>query len=749
MNNIRLIGDAPISDKYQTGTFEEFEKWASRQVEFQLDIETDVTDYWCTRKLITIQFGEVNLDQDVIKTQWVLQWSRLTQEQQNAVKAICEDNRCKLVHNAAYEVIVLRFHGMTIPNVHCTMLGEKIINGGIADVGYSLADIYYRYFSTELDKSEQTTFGDDILTENKVVYAATDVQRLDEIRAIQARDIEKWSLQEVLALENEVLLSFCDITYYGMEIDPEKWKACEEIAEPLVADALSNLNAWLRTEEFQETALTLGVISPEDRILINFNAPLQKRELLELLYPTIPGATKPIITKFIRDNPTFDMEDLLLLTDLKDGDYAGFSNKLVRDHRDYLIQHEYLLPAFTPAINWNSVQQALPVLQAVHPKLTDLSEESVAKTTHPIFQDLSNYKESLKLISTYGMKFLEKHLEPDGMVRTSFNQVLVTGRVSSSRPNMQNIPAKESPMTVVQPWLDADPSRTYDDFTTRYRNAFICKPGEVFVDSDYKSQELAIIAHISKDPVWFKAIQEGKDLHSVCAQLVYGKIWLDAAEPDCKYYKKMVDGIAQDKCKCPKHKTLRTSVKTINFGLAYGMSEFKLAGDMGTTVREAKALIDQYFFTFPAIGKVLTFLGNFGVKNGYIQTLAPYKRKRWFPFWKFAKSRIDDHISDRKYDPSLGEIERASKNHPIQGAAADMMKLAMVKVRRHICANNLQDMIRMTAQVHDQLTTICKNEKIALEWQPKFDSLMEEAADAILPSKILKADTQLTPYWTK
>lgn len=177
------------------------------------------------------------------------------------------------------------------------------------------------------------------------------------------------------------------------------------------------------------------------------------------------------------------------------------------------------------------------------------------------------------------------------------------------------------------------------------------------------------------------------------------------------------------------------------------MGEMKLAGTINVTLPEAKALIDQYFRVFPTIGNTLKFLGNFGVKNGYIQTIAPFFRKRWFPFWKFAKSRIGSHLAGQ-YDGTLGEIERASKNAPIQGCGADLMKLAMVLVRAWIYDNGYQDRIKIVAQVHDQLTTTCKRE-VAEMWKVQMTVLMEEAARVVIPSGILKADTNISATWTK
>ena len=116
--------------------------------------------------------------------------------------------------------------------------------------------------------------------------------------------------------------------------------------------------------------------------------------------------------------------------------YSRLEERLINEHRNYLIQRGYLIPAGEVKLNWNSVPQALPLLQAVHPKLKALDDESVAKTTHPVFKDLSDYKDSLKLLTTYGMTFPEKHLEPDGKIRTEYNQIVSTGRLSSKRPKL-------------------------------------------------------------------------------------------------------------------------------------------------------------------------------------------------------------------------------------------------------------------------------------------------------------------------
>lgn len=296
---------------------------------------------------------------------------------------------------------------------------------------------------------------------------------------------------------------------------------------------------------------------------------------------------------------------------------------------------------------------------------------------------------------------------------------------------MQNIPAKEA-------------------VGTRYRNAFICEPDWEFIDSDFSSQELVIIAYISGDPVWNKALMHGEDLHSVCAELVFpDKAWEKSAESDCAYYKKNDSGVlAKQKCKCKGHKRMRNAVKSINFGLAYGMSEFKLSSSLGISLQEAKKLIQDYFKAFPGIGSALNYLGYFGVSKGYIQTLAPFFRKRWFPYWRYAKSRIEDHVCKIQYDPTLGSIERASKNQPIQGTAADITKVSLLMLYWKCHEPKWEGKTKLVMQVHDQNTTTCLK-TISKEWFKVVDDTMKEAAKFIIPNGLLGCETTISPVWTK
>lgn len=711
------------SELYERGTFVQFQQWAVKQYRIQVDVETNVTKWWNERIIISIQFGSCTSE----RVQWFLQWSELTEFQIQWIAEKILENRvvCKLGHNISFEYTMFRFYGIVMENVYDTMIGEKVLQGGLEIVNYDLADISWKYLRIQMNKALQTSFGDNVIDDEKILYGITDVAYLDVICRQQIEQGDVMDLLYVMGLEMDAILPFADITWEGMTMDKVKWRENEALAKPLVIERRNIMNAWLETRTFKETAIKKGYISDTDQVKINWQAPQQKSELLQLIFPDIIGAGMPIIRAYIRDHSKeLGTEKLNLLVSMLSKDYKPFLDYLIAYHREYLVDNEYIIPAGYATINWNSVDQALPMIQLVEPKLTGLSEKERARGTHKILKDREEYTKVLKLVSDLGEAFIENHVGPDGRVRTRFNQIVSTGRCSSSDPNMQNITVDES-------------------VGTRYRNAFLPNyPGWVFVDSDYVSQELVIIAFASKDPVWLEAINKGWDIHSIVAKMMYKQKWDDATEKDCAFAEK------KHKCNCKKHKIMRYDCKTIDFGLAYGMTEYKLARELEITVPQARKLMEDFFFQFPNIGRTLQFLGEFGVRNGYIITLAPFYRRRSFPFWREYRPWIEAHIQGIKNVGPLGEIERAAKNHPIQGTAADMMKVSMVLVRNHIVDNNLWDKIRLNAQVHDQLTTSTPKE-YAEEWKPKFDFLMREAAKVIIPSGILTADTTVSPVWTK
>lgn len=550
---IYTVGTVPDSPLYECSTFGRFLDWVRGLKEYQLDIETTMSEYWCDKEIITVQFGSIDKS-----TQWFLHWDSLNEAGRTAVKEVLEnDDVVKLCHNGLFEYTVFRFHGIIIENIYDTMLAEQCIYGGITSnraMGeslYSLKTLAWNYCQIDMDKTYQTSFSHEPLIAEQVIYAIDDVIPLGDIRELQKPLIEKDNLWEVVNLEFEALCGYGDMTFNGIELNQEDWLKNLDLVEPLIEQSLKDLgNQVFDDPRIYQRALFLKNLAEEDVLTVNWNSGAQKSELLSWIAPSLEMYTKAAIQKFLKKNTINDTVDELLYQACNDGS-KKVEEYLVQNHRHQLLESGYLIPAGQLTINWNSVDQVLPLIQSVEPKLKAMDEESMSKTTHPIIVLIQDYKDTLKLKTTYGEKFIEKYVEPDGKIRTSYGQIQSTGRVSSSRPNCQNIPSKKK--------LD-----------NRYRTPFMPPPGSKLVVSDFKGQELAIIAYISKDPVWIEALETGKDLHSVCANLVYGAKWVSAAGADCEFFK--IDSSthkpAMAKCKCKKHELLRESIKSINFGLA-------------------------------------------------------------------------------------------------------------------------------------------------------------------------------------
>ena len=621
-----------LSPNFELATITDAVNYCKDKEILGVDTETEGFDFTC-KKMIMFQIGDAD-NQYIIDTRFV---------SIEPLRDILESNEIvKIFHNAKFDYkFIKKWSDITCEGIYDTFLVELVISCG-KSLGYGLKDLCKRYLDVELNKEVRNLFiglTGQPFTDDQIIYGAKDVEYLCKIKELQLPTIQQYKLENVVQLENEVVKSFADIEYNGLDLDVDNWSKIEA-SNTLKADTL---------------LLSLDLMIKEDKRLQKF------------------------VAKYIQADMFTPIEDL----------------------RDVNIK-------------WTSPKQVLGVFQCLIPKLDNVNGKAMYKYRfkYPLIDKYVKYKEAMKLCTSYGDAFF-KNLGGDNKIHTNFHQILDTGRVSSSKPNMQQIPADNI-----------------------YRNCFTAPEGWSFVSADYSSQELNVIAFGSKDPVWLKALEEGQDLHSTCAELVYGEQWYAAAEEDCAYYV----GDAKQKCNCPTHKKLRTNVKTINFGLAYGMGPNKLADTLNIEVEEAKKLIEKYFNAFPSIHGFLEKLGNFGKKYGYIKTFPPYNRKRWFTNWY---PRIWDNKSSAM---ELGSIERASKNTPIQGASADMTKRALVLVRDYIKEFNLPIKIVMT--VHDQIDTICKDEYVGA-WVIKMKELMEDAALEIVTNGLLKAEVTVADCWEK
>ncbi|HUT07287.1 MAG TPA: DNA polymerase I [Candidatus Latescibacteria bacterium] len=302
----------------------------------------------------------------------------------------------------------------------------------------------------------------------------------------------------------------------------------------------------------------------------------------------------------------------------------------------------------------------------------DILEELAA--VHPLARYVLDYRQMAKLKSTYADALPQLINPATGRIHTSYNQTVAsTGRLSSSEPNLQNIPARG-------PW------------GARFRRAFIPDKGHFLLAADYSQIELRVLAHLSQDPKLIATFLEDRDVHEETARLVFGE---NAGEET------------------------RRRAKIINFSIVYGTSAFSLAKELGTSVAEAQKFIDRYFGELPGVKAYLDKVVEEARERGYSETI--FGRKRQVP---------ELRMPDRNLQQAG---RRIALNNPIQGSAADLIKEAMLRAAREIEARGLRT--RMILQVHDELVFEVP-ERERSEVEPLVRTAMEGAAELLVPLKV-------------
>ena len=304
----------------------------------------------------------------------------------------------------------------------------------------------------------------------------------------------------------------------------------------------------------------------------------------------------------------------------------------------------------------------------------------------PVVDAVLEYRQYTKLSSTY-VEGLTKVIAPDGRIHTSFqNTVTATGRLSSAEPNLQNIPVRT-------------------ELGAELRKMFVPGPGNVLVDADYSQIELRLLAHIAGDEHMIAAFRSGEDIHTITAGQVFG------VPPE------MVT------------RQMRSAAKAVNFGIVYGISAFSLAQDIGVSNAEAKAYMERYFEKYSGVHAYMTDIVEQAKRDGFVSTLMG--RRRWLP--ELRSSNFNTR--------SFGE--RVALNMPIQGTAADIIKLAMIQVDRRLRAEGLA--ARLVLQVHDELIVECPREEAE-----RVQALLRETMEGVVQLAVpLTADAHIGGSWAE
>ncbi|MDD6727791.1 MAG: DNA polymerase I [Eubacteriales bacterium] len=303
---------------------------------------------------------------------------------------------------------------------------------------------------------------------------------------------------------------------------------------------------------------------------------------------------------------------------------------------------------------------------------------------HPVISQILEYRSLSKLKSTYCDGLL-KVIEPDGRIHTRFNQVETrTGRISSLEPNLQNIPIRT-------------------ELGREMRKFFIAGKGNKLVDADYSQIELRVLSDLSGDENMINAFNNGDDIHTITASQVFN-LPVEMITPQ-----------------------MRSRAKAVNFGIVYGIGAYSLAKDIGVSNKEAKQYIDSYLATYSGVDDYMKRMIDVAKDKGYSETL--FHRKRYLP--ELASS---NHMMR-----AFGE--RVARNMPIQGTAADIIKIAMVKVDRRLKAENMQS--RLILQVHDELIV----ESPENEAEKALKIVTEEMENACKMKVLLRADGSIGDTW--
>ena len=300
------------------------------------------------------------------------------------------------------------------------------------------------------------------------------------------------------------------------------------------------------------------------------------------------------------------------------------------------------------------------------------------KYQHPIVEKILDYRQIAKLQGTY-LAGLPRYIKEDGKIHTRFVQTLTqTGRLSSTDPNLQNIPIR------------LEEGR-------KIRKAFVpSHEGWQLFGADYSQIELRVLAHISEDEHMRQAFIDDEDIHSATARRVFG---LPEEEPITSNH--------------------RRQAKAVNFGIVYGISDYGLSQNLNITRKEAKTFIDTYFDKYPGVAEYMKEIVKQAKEDGYVTTL--FNRRRYLP---------DIHSSNFNI---RSFAERTAMNSPIQGSAADIIKIAMIRLDEAITKENLQ--AKLLLQVHDELILEAPAEEMArlAELVPE---VMEGAVELAVPLKV-------------
>lgn len=642
-----------------------------------IGVDTETTGYDPhSNKVIMFQIGDEN-------SQFVIDTRKVGIE---FLRSILEgEDHLKLFHNAKFDWgHIYSSFGIEVSNLHDTMLGEIMLHNGPQYVDKSLSATCERYLGEALAKNTRNEFssiGDKPFSESQIEYGAKDAEVLSRIYNSQIDHIKKWNMLSEADLENKFIITLSKMEYNGFYMDPDKWRKVVENKRSKLRDVMNRIDQWILDN------------GPEE---------------------------------YIDRNPTLFSDEPRASTYVKRGKNM-----------------KYLFSSQNEAVKFFN---KLGIDTKVEDKEKGGYKDSVEESHIKRFRDKCSfidlyleYKAIEKSLTTYGDNFLNNINKVTGRVHSNYYPSINTGRLSSSKPNLQNIPSSEDYRSCFTP--------QYDENT--------------LVVSDYSQQEPRVIAHLSGDERFINFFNTGSgDAHSFVASIISefseGKR-IDVSKENNPYSKKFKGKI-------------RDIGKMVGLSLNYGKGAYSLKYDLDCTEEEAQKVIDTVQGELKGLKEYFDKVQKETFDRGYILIDKVTGRKFFLQdeikelrdkakiinepdFWEEYRAerekgsqRFYNELKPlvSKYFSKKGDIERDSLNYPVQGSSASITKYAMILIDREFKKRELSAWI--VATIHDEIVVECRR-NISEEVRDIMRDKMEGAGETFCPSVKILAEPVITNKW--
>lgn len=734
--NVTLVVDDAGLDKV--------EEFLNRVDVFGADFETNICDFYRDRKARTFQVGNRD-EQYVVDLLGLCGWDtqKLIECQgdfglkiagsplERFVKiiepVIQSDKHLKVGQNIGFDYGVMWWAlGLRMWNVYSVDIAEKLLYAGLVgpyESGHwAMDDLVAKYMWKRIDKSHQKTFDlETPLTPEQVMYAGLDTRLPLGIRAGQLPKLEADRLSLTNWIEQNAVGAFEDMHIWGFFLNGNSWMELLQSVQNKHTENIKALDTFFIPLVGRKGELDLGLDQLEEEW---------------------------------RNTPNKTTEDKSLRAERRQAFMAA---------RKKISENNKKLPTYDgeAAINYDSTDQLLEALRKIKglnkTTLADTNDDTLKKLEKefPVIAALREFRTTQKKLSTYGAEWLNWIKPTTGRVHSRFNQLGTdTGRASSAKPNLYNLPKEQEVRSCWQAQKDVEPvvekliRELVDDSSPL--NMQILK-------IDMSGAELRILAELALAKSWLEAFAKDWDIHSVATEISYAEKWSTLALPDCAYFHE-----DHKKCKCPEHNALRDGTKATHFLMINGGGPRKLSIDVGCPYEEAIHILNTHQGAFPDIWGYLNNAGLQAKMSFESRSIAGRRRRYKKPTWEIAAEKLQKDLGRnptssevrKKYGSMFGNIERQGKNTPLQATNADIAKIAMGAGKDadgkpflwHILWPKYK--ARLVLFVYDELVVEVADDK-AEECAEAMADAIKRAGAMLLKHVEMKSEFKIGDVWLK